>query len=129
MAGSLLIDTSAVIAQLREDPAVEDRIRAADELFLPVTSLGELRYGADRSSDPEAKNHMIDGLLAHLSVLGTDEDTAAHYGRIKSELHRKGEPIPDNDMWIAACAFQHDLPLLAKDEHFERIDNLNLRSW
>jgi tRNA(fMet)-specific endonuclease VapC len=42
-----------------------------------------------------------------------DETTAERYAEIREELRRKGRPIPANDLWIAALARQHALPLLA----------------
>lgn len=33
--------------------------------------------------------------------------------------------IPINDLWIAALAMGHGLPLLAKDDHFSRVDGLD----
>lgn len=32
--------------------------------------------------------------------------------------------IPTNDIWVAALALEHDLPLYALDEHFERVAGL-----
>ena len=58
-----------------------------------------------------------------------DDDTARVYGEIKSALRRKGRPIPDNDIWIAAAAMQHTLSLVSRDEHFASIERLNLVRW
>ena len=33
-----------------------------------------------------------------------------------------------NDLWTAALALQHDLPLLADDAHFTRVPGLKLLS-
>jgi len=37
--------------------------------------------------------------------------------------------IPDNDMWIAAIARQHNLTLITCDKHFDAVDELTLESW
>jgi len=44
-------------------------------------------------------------------------------------LRKKGRPIPENDIWIAAIAFQHDLTLVSRDEHFEEVEDLKLEKW
>lgn len=44
-------------------------------------------------------------------------------------LKRKGKPIPENDVWIAACALQHDLILVTRDGHFEYVEGLRFESW
>jgi predicted nucleic acid-binding protein len=40
------------------------------------------------------------------------------------QLKRAGSPVPDNDLWIAALALQHDLLLVTRDQHFQRIPQL-----
>ena len=60
-----------------------------------------------------------------LGYLPCDFDTARLYGRIKAELRRKGKPIPENDIWIAAAAIQYGLTLVTRDRHFDFIDGLS----
>jgi tRNA(fMet)-specific endonuclease VapC len=61
--------------------------------------------------------------------LHIDENTAKFYGSIKAALRKKGKPIPENDIWIAAIAQQYDLILITRDNHFSEIDNLNTELW
>jgi tRNA(fMet)-specific endonuclease VapC len=44
-------------------------------------------------------------------------------------LQRRGKPIPENDIWIAALAQQHELAVATKDAHFREVDALPLLSW
>jgi tRNA(fMet)-specific endonuclease VapC len=44
-------------------------------------------------------------------------------------LRLKGRPIPENDVWIAAIALQHDLTLITRDMHFGEIENLKTAVW
>jgi tRNA(fMet)-specific endonuclease VapC len=62
-------------------------------------------------------------------VLGCDTATARQYGRIKNALRARGRPIPDNDIWIAAIALQHDLTLLSRDRHFGAVAGLVVETW
>ena len=55
-----------------------------------------------------------------------DGETAKHYGVIKSQLKKKGRPIPENDIWIGAIAKQHSLILVSKDQHFKEIENISV---
>jgi len=48
---------------------------------------------------------------------------------LKASLRRKGKPIPENDIWIAAIAYQHDLTLITRDKHFSEIDELKIIAW
>jgi tRNA(fMet)-specific endonuclease VapC len=62
-------------------------------------------------------------------VLACDLDTAREYGVIKNALREKGRLIPENDIWIAAIARQHDLTLVTRDEHFKEIKHLKVEMW
>jgi len=59
-------------------------------------------------------------------IVGVDEGTAVRYAEVYSDLEKKGTMIPINDIWIAAFAMRHEMPLLARDDHFGRIDGLDL---
>jgi len=37
--------------------------------------------------------------------------------------------LPANDVWIAALARQHDLPVLSRDTHFDAVPGLTRLSW
>ena len=59
-----------------------------------------------------------------MTVVPVDDETAQHFGRISAQLPTDGLPIPQNDMWIAACAMQWGLALATADEQFYRITGL-----
>ncbi len=48
------------------------------------------------------------------------------YGEIKNLLKEKGKPIPENDIWIAAIAKEHNLVLITKDKHFRLVDDIKI---
>ena len=48
------------------------------------------------------------------------------YGEIKNSLKEKGKPIPENDIWIAAIAKEHNLVLITKDKHFKLVDDIKI---
>lgn len=54
---------------------------------------------------------------------------AQQYGQIKDKLRRIGRPIPENEIWIAAIAQQHDLALVTRDGHFGLVENLAVATW
>ena len=37
--------------------------------------------------------------------------------------------IPDNDLWIAAVALQHDLTVMTRDNHFAAVSGLATVGW
>lgn len=50
--------------------------------------------------------------------------TADLYALIYVALRRKGQPIPTNDLWIAASSLEHGAAILTLDAHFNQIDGL-----
>jgi tRNA(fMet)-specific endonuclease VapC len=129
MTGRYLLDTNVVIALFAGEVAVTDRLSDAEEVFVPTIVLGELYYGAHKSQRPQENLARIEECAARSVVLGCDSETARRYGRMKNRLRQKGRPIPENDIWIAAIARQHDLTLVARDTHFGEVDGLKVEAW
>jgi tRNA(fMet)-specific endonuclease VapC len=99
------------------------------EIFVSSTVLGELYYGARKSAHVAANLARIEQFAASVQVLNCDAATAQLYGNIRDGLRSKGRPIPENDIWIAAVALQHGLPLATRDEHFKEVDGLRVENW
>ena len=104
MNGRYLLDTNEVIALFANDVAVIDRIKDADEVFIPSIVIGELYYGAQKSGRVKENVRRIDEFVVGNVVLTCDAETAKRYGEVKNGLRQKGRPIPENDIWIAALA-------------------------
>jgi len=68
-------------------------------------------------------------LDTNIVIAATDIGTSREYGRIKNLLHKKGHPVPENDIWIAALAIEHGLTLISRDEHFRRIVGIKREEW
>jgi len=129
MNGKYLLDTNIVIALFAEDTAVQKHLAKAGEIFIPVIVIGELFFGAFKSGRPRANIVRIENFVAGNTILVCDIGTSGEYGRIKNLLHKNGNPIPENDIWIAALAMEHGLTLVSRDEHFKKIDGLKRAAW
>ena len=129
MSGRFLLDTNIIIALLNGDAAVTRQFQDDPEAYLPVIAVGELYFGARRSSRVESNVLRLEGLIKATAVLGCDRVTAEFYGRIKSLLRQKGRPLPENDLWIAAISQQHELTLITRDQHFHEIEDLAINTW
>jgi tRNA(fMet)-specific endonuclease VapC len=129
MNGRYLLDTNIVIALFASDPAVTERLKEAEEVFIPSIVFGELYYGARNSSRVVENVAKIEEFRAASAVLACDATTALHYGEVKFNLKRKGTPIPENDIWIAALAHQYDLVIVSRDQHFDSVDTVAATIW
>ena len=129
MSGKYLLDTNIVIALFAEDASVQKHITNAREIFIPATVIGELFFGAFKSTRPNENSTRIENFASVSAVLVCGVDTGREYGRIKNLLLKKGHPIPENDIWIAALSVEHNLTLVTRDEHFNNIDELKRSVW
>lgn len=129
MNGELLLDTNAVTGLFAGDDAIRAHVVQSSRILLSVVVLGELYYGAQKSNRVEENIRRISRLLAEAVVIPSDAATAHVYGMIRNELRLKGRPIPENDLWLAAVARQHNLVLVTRDSHFGYVDGLTLVSW
>ena len=127
--GRYLLDTSIVVALFQGDPAIQARLNEAPEVFLPSVVLGELHYGAARSGKSDANAARVDEFAGSCTVLPIDASTARRYGQVKGQLRTRGRPIPENDVWIAACALEHGLILVTRDGHFDEVEGLASEAW
>lgn len=129
MIGRCLLDTNAVIALLKAEESIQGLLADSEEIFLSIIVLGELYFGAQRSERSQRNFEEIERFAASCTVLDCNQEIARHYGRIKDELRRRGRPIPENDLWIAATAQQYGLALLTQDGHFDEVEGLARVRW
>ena len=129
MNGRYLLDTTIVIALFANEQDVQQQLGEASEVFISNVVLGELYYGAEKSTRVISNLERINDLAATSNVIGCDLETARQYGTIKNQLRLKGRPIPENDIWIAAQSIQNQLTLVARDSHFDEIEAISIASW
>jgi tRNA(fMet)-specific endonuclease VapC len=129
MSGRYLLDTNIAIRILRREVDLEARRGSGLETFLSLTVVGELFFGVEKSRQPQQNRVKVNRLIELCPVVPQDLSTAHRYGTLKAALQQKGRPIPENDLWIAACALQHGLILATRDHHFEQIAGLRIEGW
>jgi tRNA(fMet)-specific endonuclease VapC len=122
----LLLDSSAIIAHFRGRLDLFGLVDTTAPLFMPLVALGELLKGALKSANPPKNREKIAELLKIVAVVNPDVATAERYAAVAAAMEAKGQPIPENDLWIAAVAIELDLPLATCDAHFERVDGLTV---
>jgi tRNA(fMet)-specific endonuclease VapC len=125
----VILDTNGLSAVADGDMALEPILREAPEVAVPVIALGEYLYGIRQSRDRVRYERWLAKSILGYRVLAVDETTAERYAEIRAQLKRSGRPIPANDLWIAALALQHALPLLSRDQHFDSVPGLKRLAW
>jgi tRNA(fMet)-specific endonuclease VapC len=125
----MILDTNALSALFDGDPGLKVVIDKADRICLPVVVLGEYRFGLLGSRRRREAEADLERFQAIANVLMVDTETVRPYANISHQLKHAGKPIPANDMWIAALAIQHGLPIVSKDKHFDRVPGVRRIGW
>lgn len=123
---AVLLDTNAYTAFMLGEAEVVDVVAHAASLYLNSIVLGELLGGfaaGTREAQHRAElSRFLDS--PRVEILPVTGETADSYALIYAGLRRRGQPIPSNDLWIAASALEHGAALLTRDAHFSQIDGL-----
>ena len=120
------LDTDRLTDLFQGDAALAERLGLCDEVWIPLVVLAEIKAGFLGGNRRHRNEVLLRKLLSKttVGVLLPDRETAEHYARLFVQLKRAGTPDPDNDLWIAALALQHDLLLITRDKHFKNIPQL-----
>jgi tRNA(fMet)-specific endonuclease VapC len=125
----VILDTNALSAIADNEAAAARIATRAESIELPVIVLGEYRFGIAQSRRRAEYEQWLRELIAATRVLPVDDETSAHYARVRAKLKSAGRPIPTNDVWIAALCRQHRMPVMSRDQHFDAVPNLKRIGW
>jgi len=102
-------------------------------LFTSVTVEGEIRFGKARLSTGRKKRVLTQALSEILQslqeVIPISRPVAIQYSMVKNELWSRGEPMEENDLWIASTALGHNLTLVTSDANFLSVRGLPVEDW
>jgi tRNA(fMet)-specific endonuclease VapC len=125
----LILDTNAVSAILAGDARIELLLSPFDRHHLPVVVIAEYQYGMIGSNQRRRLEAGFRLLESQSTVLDCERETADWYSAVRHELRAQGQPIPENDLWIAALARQHSLEIVSRDPHFDVVHGVRRLSW
>jgi tRNA(fMet)-specific endonuclease VapC len=123
------LDTNALSDFAAGSEALGEALMPFRSLVLPVIVLGEYRFGLLGSKKRVRLEEWLDDLLGDIRVLEATSRTSGVYARVRHALRTAGTPIPENDVWIAALAIEHRLPLATRDKHFKVVKGLEIVNW
>lgn len=122
MARGVLIDTSAWIEAMRPKgeellrQRVQSVVREGRARFCDLVRL-ELWNGIGG----DAERRWLTSLEELVETVPTDARVWGEARRLAEQTRRAGLTLPATDLLIAACARAHDLELLHRDGHFDRL--------
>jgi tRNA(fMet)-specific endonuclease VapC len=132
---TFLLDTNVFSDLMREDPRLDTRLAACtrtDRVVICPIVRGEVRFGLIRM----AKGRRRRALEARATALFTKipsepipDITGEHYAAIKLSQQRRGLPLDENDLWIAATALALGAVLVSRDSDFQKLDGLTVEDW
>ena len=120
------LDTNRLTDLFQGDAELANRLGECDEVWIPLIVLAEITAGFYGGTQQHRNEALLRSFLSKptVGILVPARETAEHYARLFVQLKRAGTPIPDNDLWIAALALEHDLRLITRDHHFRCIPQL-----
>jgi tRNA(fMet)-specific endonuclease VapC len=125
-----LLDTSAISALMRAGTAMASwlsSIGSDDRVVTCAIARGEILFGIERlapgrrRTDLEATAAKIFAALPCKSVPSVAGD---RYAEVKISQQRRGLPLDENDLWIAATALSLGAILVTNDSDFQSVENL-----
>jgi tRNA(fMet)-specific endonuclease VapC len=127
-----MLDTNICIYAIKNRPAeLRERFNSlTDQLCISAITLAELIYGAEKSARPVENLAVVDQFAARLEVLAFAQKAAAHYGQLRAELERAGQPAGAYDMMIGGHARSEGLILVSNNpREFRRMKGLRIENW
>ncbi len=122
----VMIDTNIYSLAMKGDPQVVEVLQRIEQIGISAVSIGELFSGFRAGSREKRNREELEIFLDSPRVLvhNIEVETADFYAAILNQLKSAGTPVPTNDIWIAASAFQHGYKLFSNDKHFRFIHGL-----
>jgi len=127
-----LLDTNMVIYVLKRRP-IEVLSRFNDNagrMAMSAITLAELYHGAEKSAKVAQNLEVVEEFASLVQVLAYNAKASQHYGAIRSQLEKAGQPIGVKDLHIAAHARSEGLVVVTNNtSEFSRIPGLMVENW
>jgi tRNA(fMet)-specific endonuclease VapC len=127
----ILLDTDVCIHLLRGNRnIIKKRRNHSDQVAISFMTVAELYYGVEKSANPQKNKIGLEQFLMTVDVINANRKIASRFGQLKAMLEKKGIPLADADLLIAATALETSTLLVTGNiKHYQRIENLTLDNW
>jgi hypothetical protein len=119
-----LLDTSVLIAIESGRPLRADAI--PQTTAISMVTKAELRVGIFAAKDIETRDRrlMTFELANRIVALPVDEAVSRAWAQMRAYVRASGGKVKVNDMWIAATAAAHEMPVLTQDTDFDALNGV-----
>ncbi len=121
-----VLDTSVIVAIESGRPARLDLL--PPKPCLTLFTLAELQAGALAASDLSVRALRLEtvSMVAKYDLLLPGERCSLAWASLRVALNDAGRSMKVNDLWIAAVACAHGLPVATQDDDFDVLAELGL---
>ena len=127
-----LLDTNIVTAILKQNQKLKRKLasvqRQGSEIFISDITYFETKRGL-LAVNATRKISDFHYFCTKWKILFEDLESIEQATLIYVDLKKRGLPIQDNDILIAATAITKDLILVSHDSDMGRVKNLKLENW
>ena len=123
---TFLIDLERELARGEDGPALRFlESHPRHRLFITPTIAGELAAGTSLADRMRWQR-----FLQPFHTLPITEDVSWEYGRAARYLRENGSMIGGNDLWTAAAAVAHNVPVVTRNaRHYRRVPGLEIAGY
>ena len=125
---TVLLDSDAYSSLIKGKVEVKEELEKTDKVYVSVIVLGELLSAFKKGNKEKENLKILERFLSKVTVeiIDVERETSEVYASTKRILEKKGNPIPINDLWIAAQTLETGSVLITYDKHFDKIPGLRL---
>ena len=128
-----ILDTNICIYIINNHPKQVrhkfEQIKLSD-IAISSISLFELDAGARKGSKSTDNLLRLEQFASFIQILPFDAKAAKEAGKLRHYLFKKGQPVSDMDMLIAAHALSLSATVVSNNlKEFERVPELSCENW
>ena len=130
-----VLDTNAISALMKGHAAVVERLAGVSkaDVTLPQPALAEIAYGIARLPPSKRRawlQERFDLVRGEMGRAVWSDEVNEAFGRIKATLEKRGQPIEDMDIAVAAHALAVGAVLVTADRaHMPRVPGVIVEDW
>lgn len=119
-----LIDTSVLVAVEKGRPLREEAL--PERSAVSIVTVAELRAGVLAAPDIESRDRRMTTLegVAGIIILPVEARVARAWAAMRAYLVASERRVGVNDLWIAATAATHGMPILTQDGDFDALSGV-----